>query len=478
MTFSKREPNGFDVHQKIKEMYKNYGIMITGVPAEIIGQMQAQISLGTVETTGNIYQKIDDVVKKSEMTKPTNSCGQVSNEVCTLLLGIKGAEQFEKVEYEHLSANGDNLKKTLINEDLLVRIEVDRYNPPQKCCKMKKEEFNSITAEKNKIYLFETELFYLTENGKIIDLGQTPNQCKEFYEAITNQYSPDYSLYDPYLDENGDKEDVAIYSIREIFTKQKVEDCWKSTHSFTLFVPQASQDTPQSLYPYQAYWTKHTLQEWFEGDKDQHLSNEGIEAYIAKLALLGETNDIKIRSNIYGVLFSPPGKEKTFCTHMNEKTQPLRVKYKITTVDPQLALENLEEIQQFIDKNYPGDNVEKQCDNYKEKAQKAMAKALEEQLIKPTPSLEKEALSPIVGKQYAFFQPPLSQVDTMSSSVIRKYNLIFIAKNADSFTGKERKQLIEFFKVLPPEDLLAIKHESDCAQQAWDEQFGLVIRKK
>ncbi|MCK1890505.1 hypothetical protein MXE01_15625, partial [Legionella pneumophila] len=49
----------------------------------------------------------------------------------------------------------------------------------------------------------------------------------------------------------------------------------------------------RTLYPYQAYWTSHTLQQWFSGDKDEKLSRLGIDGYIEKLALLGTTTDTK-----------------------------------------------------------------------------------------------------------------------------------------------------------------------------------------
>ena len=113
MTISKNEATGTNVHNKIKYMVKNYGAMVTGIPAETLGQNEAGMSLASVKKIGNIKDNINEVVKNSEMTEPTNSCGQASNEVCDLLLGVDGARQFEKVDYNLLRDQGTNLKDSL-----------------------------------------------------------------------------------------------------------------------------------------------------------------------------------------------------------------------------------------------------------------------------------------------------------------------------------------------------------------------------
>lgn len=52
MTTSKLEKMGLHVHEKIKHMVKSYGTMITGIPAEILGQNEAEISVGYVKKWG------------------------------------------------------------------------------------------------------------------------------------------------------------------------------------------------------------------------------------------------------------------------------------------------------------------------------------------------------------------------------------------------------------------------------------------
>ncbi|HAT2106709.1 TPA: Dot/Icm T4SS effector MavC, partial [Legionella pneumophila] len=139
MTTSKLEKTGLHVHEKIKHMVKSYGTMITVIPAEILGQNEAEISVGYVKKMGNMKENIAEVVRKSEMTQPTNSCGKASNEVCDLLLGTEGASEFEKSNYQVLSGDGINLKGSLPNKNLLVRVEMDRFNAPQKYQKIKRE---------------------------------------------------------------------------------------------------------------------------------------------------------------------------------------------------------------------------------------------------------------------------------------------------------------------------------------------------
>ncbi|HIG0328507.1 TPA: hypothetical protein ACX87D_002408 [Legionella pneumophila] len=482
MTTSKLEKTGLHVHEKIKHMVKSYGTMITGIPAEILGQNEAEISVGSVKKMGDMKENIAEVVRKSEMTQPTNSCGKASNEVCDLLLGTEGASKFEKSSYEILSEDGANLKSSLPNKNLLVRVEMDRFNSPQKYQKIKREEFNPETAEKNKIYLLEDQLLYLDIFGKVIDLEQTSDTCERLFNAITNPFYQNYILYDEYIDPKESHEEAAMFEMGEIVTaKMKNMDCWTATHSFTIFVPEAESEDKRTLYPYQAYWTSHTLQQWFSGDKDEKLSHLGIDGYIEKLALLGTTTDSKIRSSIYGELFSPPGKEHVFCTGMNEKFSPLRVKFKVTEVEPEIALQNLQEVQEFIDTNYPGEDAKVQCELYKAKAQEAMTKQLEKQLL-IEPTHQKELVTPYKEKNtQSFFAKNLdttSRIDKMISSVITMENLKILAKEADTLSGKEREKLVEYFKTLPSEQLSEIKLESETAQKAWDEQYGLILRDK
>lgn len=66
----------------------------------------------------------------------------------------------------------------------------------------------------------------------------------------------------------------------------------------------------------------------------------------------------------------------------------------------------------------------------------------------------------------------------MISSVITMENLKILAKEADTLSGKDREKLVEYFKTLPSEQLAEIKAESETAQKAWDEQYGLVLRDK
>lgn len=473
---AKNDPTGLNVHKKIKHLVTNYGAMVTGVPPEIIGQNAAEISIGAVEKTGNIMENIGEVVRDSELTQPTNSCGEASNEVCVLLLGIGAAKEFENAKYQLLSNDGTNLKNSLPNQNLLVRVEMDRYNAPIMYKKVKRAEFNPNTPEKNKVYLLEDQLLFLDEFGKILDLGQDPAICKQLFDAITSYTH--YSLNDPFMKPGFDPEEDAICMIGDIFKeKTKNVDFWTGSHSFTIYAPMAEENTPRTLHPYQAYWTKHTLQTWFEGNKDEKLSQLGFDKYIEQLTLMGTTDNWKVRSNTYAELFSPPGKEKSFCVGINEKRNPLRVKFKVTEVNPEIALENLESIQHYIDENYPGNSAEIQCDIYKTKAQNAMTKHLENLLIQQPAKQESIPPTRLGKSQHSFFHAPTKSIEEVISSLVTKEDRKVMAKKADNLSLKERDKLVEYFKMLPQEELADLKDESNTAQKAWDEQYGLILRK-
>jgi hypothetical protein len=104
-----------------------------------------------------------------------------------------------------------------------------------------------------------------------------------------------------------------------------------------------------------------------------------------------------------------------------------------------------------------------------EKARSAvekMAKPKEEVLV----------VSQEAREQFSFFGGPSSSIDRGISEVMRKENLKIMAKQADGFSREEREKLIEFFKTIPQDELLAVKNESRTAQEAWDQQYGLVLR--
>lgn len=166
---------------------------------------------------------------------------------------------------------------------------------------------------------------------------------------------------------------------------------------------------------------------------------------------------------------------------MNEKFSPLRVKFKVAEVNPEIALQNLEEVQEFIDINYPGENEKAQCELYKTKAQEAMTKQLEKRLL-VEPTHQKESVTPYKeATPQSFFGKVIettSRIDKMISSVITEENLMALAKEADNLSGKEQEKIVDFFKTLPSEQLAKIKFESKTAQKAWDEQYGLVLRNK
>lgn len=233
--------------------------MMTGVSAEVVGQNQAEISVGTIIKIGDISKNISRTVEDValDMIKPTNSCGQASNDVCALLLGVEEAKKLEQSNYQILSGTGDNLTSALKNTNLLIRFEVDRADYPMTLIKIKNKDFNPNTADRNAIYLVESTLFFLDKNGELFDLGQSEKNCNQLFNAIGD--GTKHSLYFPW--DPTDDEERAICNIAKIFDDQKHQfDCWLGSHSFTVFAPKALNDSSRPWYPYQAYFGSHSLQ--------------------------------------------------------------------------------------------------------------------------------------------------------------------------------------------------------------------------
>ena len=379
---------GLRVHERLKKMVKSYGLMMSGVSAELIGQIQAERSLARIKKNGDIRQIILNEVENIGhiISEPADSCGQISNDVCELLLEKAEVAKFHHTEYEELSANGHNLKKALKKTNQLIRFEVDRASYPKTVIKIKSKDFNPDTSAHNKIYLLENMLCFIDREGTVFDLGQTEKKCEELFSAIGGLR--EYSICDPFtLEEPDTSEDFAICDIAKIFKAQKKRfDCWLGSHSFTVYTSQSLINTPRQFYPYQAYFGAHTLQYWLAGDKDESLSKKGIDKYIEQLVLLGSTTNTKERSDTYAQLFSTPGREDVFCAALNVRTEQLRVKFKIVEVNPNVALRNLDEVQEFID-THQGTSAADKVEDFKNRVKTAMTQQLESLLLmKPVSS--------------------------------------------------------------------------------------------
>ncbi|PWY55183.1 hypothetical protein DGG96_13465 [Legionella qingyii] len=70
---------------------------------------------------------------------------------------------------------------------------------------------------------------------------------------------------------------------------------------------------------------------------------------------------------------------------------------------------------------------------------------------------------------FSFFPSPRPFEHLMTKETLK-----VIAQSVDSLPKKERQQALDFFKTLSRENLEGIKNESKTAQNAWDEQYGMV----
>ncbi|MCW8471262.1 hypothetical protein OQJ19_11460 [Fluoribacter gormanii] len=70
---------------------------------------------------------------------------------------------------------------------------------------------------------------------------------------------------------------------------------------------------------------------------------------------------------------------------------------------------------------------------------------------------------------FSFFPSPRPFEHLMTKETLK-----LIAQSVDSLPKRERQQALGFFKTLSKENLEGIKNESKTAQEAWDEQYGMV----
>ncbi|WP_131796058.1 hypothetical protein [Legionella lansingensis] len=88
-----------------------------------------------------------------------------------------------------------------------------------------------------------------------------------------------------------------------------------------------------------------------------------------------------------------------------------------------------------------------------------------------TPTYLQTVAPNCVGKgPYSFFVPSMNRLEKL----MMEKNLQLLAKAADNLPAKEHREIVEFLKSLPQEQLEQIKGESKTAQQVFDEKYGLV----
>lgn len=394
-----RALTGEEAHLKLVQMIKDYNVMLTGVSANSIGKNHAQTCLLPKSALA-----IPDFVENESkaMLEPSNSCGNISNQICDLFLGPAKATDFAKGPYIPLSNRGENLLAAL-NEsnDYLVRFEMDRKI--NKSLIIFREDIASIEdfqqrldkaipntmPNSEEVVIIKDSLCYVhydkeTQKRRVIDL--TPSaEDKALLQRLIEpcvQVSAKQKGISPET-MRSQMESIGIFEdfdpnddemiVLEDFVKQQLshcEDSWVSTHSFTAFIPKPKAGEVAIPHQYQAYARQHNLQNWVNNGHGEKLSQLGVEGYVNKLSTLATADSPselwKIEQSLFDLKLG--GALAT--------TQRARIKYQVTPVQPQLLYENLSQLQAWINEKYPGDTPELQVAAYEREAKKSLLECL------------------------------------------------------------------------------------------------------
>jgi hypothetical protein len=423
--------SGESLHEMFKKMTMTYGVMMTATEPETLGENQAAfIDIDDIDVSADTLEatiKAEVARNTNAMIEPPDSCGDQSNQICMLFLGTAGKTAFSKKPYA-VCVQEEEVTQTLQaeikahqkeQEDILIRFEVDRcdlhrvslFSGVATADELKKRiESKSVSREKALILLRGSMCFL--SDYQIIEipaLQQEQNQNlaeKKLLESLFDDMQahiaqgpficPPAELrnkdtgFPSYLGVvSSQLHDAAIHLVEKTLLRVMNDPTsnylWLSSHSFTVCI--SGTPNQQRIYQNQAYAGKHTLQQWFTPTtsmvttKFDKLSKYTLEEYIEQCKKLLSA-DGKERAKGYCDLFRRLGEEefrfKGLAAAFISNTQ-LRFKYKITQLNPALAKQHLDQLQQFCNKF--GATSEAQVAAYKARAIHALHQGLSQRLV-------------------------------------------------------------------------------------------------
>ena len=391
------------LHALFMNMVLDYGPLMTGVDASVIGKIQAEITLaGMAACEKDIPDIIQQKMREAEdhMLQPSNSCGDQSNQICHLFLGKTGAQTFSDVPYELLMLDGANLQRKIDEtKEQLIRFELDRAITPQAIIKHPKvrtiaDLYAQIKSDntaqfQNRLVLLPGSFCFVDTANNVKPLqiiNSDVIQLSDLYQTIACAEPTLFPIDDPFEKSKPvDLEDEMSSLLARIGRRQieNVDFGWCSTHSFTAYIPKTTQNNAPLLYMYQAYMGRHTLQQWFKGNKFSELSRETPVSFIKRLATMCQINNDREQVKTQEAsLFSLGGSDERRILNnpLARGALSVRLKYKVADVDVRLALMNLKELQAYIDKTYPNLPSIEQLASYYTQAKEAMKIAMQDHL--------------------------------------------------------------------------------------------------
>lgn len=387
-----------------KKTVVDYGIMMLGVDAKIIGECQAELAFDSIGESRS--RSREQILREYEdnIMQPPNSCGDQSNLICSLFLSPEQLEVFTQTDYEVLSPNGHNLLDSIDSDhDSLFRFEVDHALNPVAVTRHKNISslleleallFKGINF-RNKLVLLDGQLAYINMQNQASTLAVSEEGQEElslYFAKLDMEEIYIFGLDDPFLNQLTDEpslEEIRIFNlIKAVKTMIHGMDFgWRSSHSFTALIPKHHDLENQTLYPYQSYFGRHTLSQWVSSDKYTELSSNTVTQYVKKLTLLANSQSRAETKQNEVALFSLGGSDERRLL-----TNPLvigptavRVKFKSIIIKPELSLSQINMLKNFFNTYYPGESPSDQVENYQQKAKMSMTGKLEK-LIELVPS--------------------------------------------------------------------------------------------
>nr|MCH9689891.1 hypothetical protein [Gammaproteobacteria bacterium] len=331
------------------------------------------------------------------MLEPSNSCGDQSNQICHLFLGAEKAKEFSDIPYEDLIGNGGNLAPFLNQKtkNMLFRFEVDRAITPTKLhvfpelssLSKLNQALESGASYHGKLFLLGATLCYVNSYNvpQVLTLSELDTQHLMSLVMSFEVTEPMVVIIeDPFLRPVGmpylEKEDQFMASLLEVVERniEGVDFGWCSTHSFTAYVPMMP-DESFKLYMYQAFLGRHTLSQWFQAAKFEAFSEIGAYQYMEHLTdLVNARNRDEVKQAFVALFTLGGADERRMLTNpLFVAPVKMRLKFKASEVIPEMAFQNLQVLQAYIDENYSADTRVAQVELYKEEAKQSICDRLE-----------------------------------------------------------------------------------------------------
>lgn len=371
--------DGSSVNTRFTQMIKDYGVMTLCVDAKVLAEEQAAIS--DIHSELDIdSQDLQSIISKQyteadeEILKMPNCCGDTSNYVCSIFLSEENDKAFRTMDYHELTEEDATFLESLPEEkDMLVRFEIDKQIPPSDYKAILYDPtvttiealITKVTDDPN--YLQYKPLIVLPNSLIKIDVNNNKITTKsypistEMFKKFTVDYEQDIKNGIVMMADDEDCE-LAHFAASQ-FSR---EPTWRSSHSFTAFIPRLSSTGERPVFEYHAYFGSHSLDQWIQSENFRNTAQSGVKAFAHNLSELAQCRGPEEVGKKEAELFHfLPAKKNNAVIYA--VAPQVKVKYKVIEVEPEIVNQNLNNITMFVDQ-YPGNSASEKVASYKSEA--------------------------------------------------------------------------------------------------------------